>query len=55
MLLVEVIGAWREELGGGGTSAHGYFIVIVQASAYPAHSSIPWGSWMEKRLCVLKL
>lgn len=52
VVLVEVIGAWRDELGGGGTTAHAYSIVIVQASACPAQSSIPCGSWMEKKGCV---
>lgn len=52
VVLVEVIGAWRDELGRGGTTAHAYSIVIVQASACPAQSSIPCGSWMEKKGCV---
>lgn len=52
VVLVEVIGAWRDKLGGGGTTAHAYSIVIVQASACPAQSSIPCGSWMEKKGCV---
>lgn len=47
VVLVEVIGAWRDELGWGSTTAHAYSTVIVQASACPAQSSIPWGSWRK--------